>query len=113
MAAQGFQPQNGSGCGNYQEWANSDQYSPEEYWDNFAYMQENSTTNFQYDENHPDDETYWQDELDGQTLATEHTLGTQLGQGENSMLKWHHPLMVQCHGSYSAKWYKIGWRLRW
>ena len=43
-------------------------------------MQENSITNFEYDEGHPDDETYWQDELDGQAFAMEHTLGTQLAQ---------------------------------
>ena len=86
MAAQGFQPQNGSGCSSYNEWANSDQYSPLEDWDNFAYMQENSTTDFQYDENfptHPDEEGYWQDELEGgQTFATEHALGSDLRQGE-------------------------------
>ena len=80
MAAQGFQPQNGSGCGNYEDLAISDQYGQED-WDNFAYMQENSTTNFQYDEsfqNHPDDESYWQDELDGQTFATEHAFLDQI-----------------------------------
>ena len=83
MAAQGFQPQNGSGAGDYEEWAISDQYGQED-WDNFAYMQENSTTNFQYDENHPDDESYWQDEYgaDGQTFATEHAMGTDLRPGE-------------------------------
>ena len=84
MAAQGFQPQNGSGCGDYEAWANSDQYGQED-WDNFAYMQETSTTNFQYDENHPDDERYWQDEeyeADGQTFATGHTMGTDLRPGE-------------------------------
>ena len=104
MAAQGFQPQNGSGCGNYNEWANSDQCSPDEDWDNFAYMQENSITNFQYDENHLDDESYWQDEYgaDGQTFATEHAMGTYLRPGEKSMPKLHHPLMVACHGFYFA-----------
>ena len=31
MAAQGFQPQNGSGAGDYDEWAISDQYGPEDW----------------------------------------------------------------------------------
>ena len=78
MTAQGLQPQNGSGCGNYEEWASYDQYCPEEDWGNFAYMQENSTANFQHDENHPDDESYWQDELDGQTFAAEHAFLDQI-----------------------------------
>ena len=81
MAAQGFQPQNGSGCGSYDDWAMSDQCGQED-WDNFAAMQENSITNFEYDEGHPDDEIYWQDELDGQTFATEHAFGSDLKQGE-------------------------------
>ena len=84
MAAQGFQPQNGSRCGDYEEWVSSDQYDQED-WDNFAYMQENSTSNVQYDENHPGDERYWQDEeyeADGQTFATRHTMGTDLRPGE-------------------------------
>ena len=91
MAAQGFQPQNGSGCGDYEEWANSDQYGQED-WDNFAYMQENSTTIFQYDENHPDDESYWQDEEHEayvQTFATGHIIGTDLRPGEK----------IQCQNS--------------
>ena len=85
MAAQGFQPQNGSGCGSYDEWAISDQYSPIEDWDNFAFMQENSTTDFQYDESfptHPDEEAYWQDELEEQSFATNHVYAAELKHGE-------------------------------
>ena len=50
MSAQGNQPQSGSGASEYDEWASSPQYGPED-WDDFDYMQDSN----EYDENHLDE----------------------------------------------------------
>ena len=48
MSAQGNQPQSGSGADEYEEWASSPQYGPED-WDDFDYLQDSN----EYDDDHP------------------------------------------------------------
>ena len=109
MAAQGFLPQIGSGADQYEEWAISDQYGPED-WENFAYMQENSTTNFDYD-------TYPPEEIGKiitgkmkiiqRQMVIHSRLDTQWEQisdpEKRSIRKLHLHLTDLCHGSCFAK----------
>ena len=80
MSAQGNQPQSGSGADEYEEWASSPQYGPED-WDDFDYMQDSN----EYDEDHLDDENdcYYAEDYDFpenncQSYATGHILGSDL-----------------------------------
>ena len=61
MSAHGIQPQSGSGAGEYEEWANSTQYGPED-WGDFENMQDQN----EYDDYHPDDENdcYYMEDFD-------------------------------------------------
>ena len=63
MSAQGNQPQSGSGAGDYDDWASSPQYGPED-WGDFPDMHDTS----EYDENLPEDwdgkDCYYQEAFD-------------------------------------------------
>ena len=79
MSAQGNQPQSGSGASEYDEWANSTQYGPED-WEDYDLMQDSN----EYDEDLPEDwddhDGYYQEAFDdpnsGQrACAAGHILG--------------------------------------
>ena len=96
MSAQGIQPQSGSGAGEYEEWANSTQYGPED-WDEFEDMQDLS----EYNDHHPDDENdcYCTEDYEGNnhSFATGHIMGSDLRPGE----KFNHKTAPSFDGSMS------------
>ena len=101
MSAQGIQPQSGSGAGEYDDWANFPQYSPED-WDELPDMHDSS----EYDEDLPegwdDHDCYYQKAFDdpnsGQrAFATRHILGSDLKPNE----KFNHKTAPSFDGSMS------------
>ena len=98
MSAQGNQPQSGSGAGDYDDWASSPQYGPED-WDGFDDVHEN-----EYYDDHLDDGNgrYYQEADDwteetNHSFATGHTLGSDLRPGE----KFNHKTAPSFDGSMS------------
>ena len=97
MSAQGNQPQSGSGAGDYDDWANSPQYGPED-WD------ENEDVHDEFYDDHLDDEEdcYYQEtdewpEEPSHAFATGHTYGSDLRPGE----KFNHKTAPSFDGSMS------------
>ena len=95
MSAQGNQPQSGSGAGDYDEWASSPQYGPQD-WDGFDDVHD------EYFDNHLDDEenVYYQEgeewpEESNHTFAAGHTYGSDLRPGE----KFNHKTAPSFDGS--------------
>ena len=97
MSAQGNQPQSGSGAGDYDDWASSPQYGPED-WDDFGDVHDEY-----YDDHHDDEEDcYYQGtdewpEESNHTFAAGHTYGSDLRPGE----KFNHKTAPSFDGSMS------------
>ena len=85
MSAQGAQPQGGSGAGEYDDWAISSQYGPEDW----EFDQEARYSEYGDDFTEDQDDCFYGEELcledfDDRAFATNsgHTYGSQLRQGE-------------------------------